>query len=244
MIIDAHAHLEVFESIGLDDGPEKVISYMEYAGIDMACISTYTNQPGMHTASLEYYADCVKQYPGKFVPFVRLDPGYGDRTLKVIDEAVMKYGFKGIKLHPIDYSLAPFEDGTIKILKKAAHYDIPVLYHCSDEIMCLPLQIEWAAEACPEAKIILGHMGGFFHQDDAIEIAKRCDNVYLETCEQPFVGGIKKAVEEIGADRLLFGTDIPTDNPLLELEKIRYAKLGYENEEKILFKNIARLIHF
>ena len=39
--------------------------------------------------------------------------------------------------------------------------------------MTTPLRDRAAAAACPEATIILGHMGGYFHVDEAIEVAER-----------------------------------------------------------------------
>jgi len=45
--------------------------------------------------------------------------------------------------------------------------------------MSLPLQIAEAAERCPDSNIILGHMGGYFHVDDAIRVAEKYENVYL-----------------------------------------------------------------
>lgn len=55
--------------------------------------------------------------------------------------------------------------------------------------------------------------------------------------------GNSKAVEELGPERVLFGTDMPTDNPLLEVEKIKHANLGKEAEDMIFYKNIARLLN-
>lgn len=242
-IIDSHAHMEYIPESGLEDTPEKLIQYMEMAGISSACISTYTNMPGQNPDSIQYFLDAMNKYPGRFIPYLRMDPGYGQLALDALETAVEKHGFKGVKLHPIDYSLAPFEDTTLRILEMAAHYDIPVLYHCSDEMMCLPLQIEWAAEAVPDAKIIMGHMGGFFHQNDALNIAKRHDNIYMDTCEQPYVWGIEKLTKDIGSERILFGTDMPTDNPKLEVEKILHANITDEDRENIFYKNIAKLLH-
>lgn len=241
-IIDAHAHMEIYSPQGIEDSPEKVLRYMDSAGIEKACISTYTNYPGMNPESMEFYQESCKKAKGRFIPFLRLDPGYGERALRALELAVERYDFRGVKLHPVDYSLAPFEETTIKILEMAAYYDIPTLFHCSDEMMCLPLQIEWAAEACPGSKIILGHMGGFFHHEDAINVAKRNDNIYLETCEQPYSSLIKKAVAEIGSERVLFGTDMPTDNPVLEVTKVKLAGLSAEDEENIFCNNICKLV--
>jgi predicted TIM-barrel fold metal-dependent hydrolase len=160
-----------------------------------------------------------------------------------MDLAVKKYGYKGVKFHPVHYTLHPFGRETVAILKRAAEYDIPVLFHCSDEMMCLPLQIEEAYKQSPETKVILAHSGGFFHMDDAIRIVARNKNMYMDTCENASIEGLKKAVRTVGAEKVLFGTDIPTDNPLFEIEKIKALELSKEEEDLIFYKNIARLLH-
>lgn len=243
MRIDAHAHSDELLEVGWIDPPEKVLKYMDMAEIDMACISTYCNAPGLNPNALPYIANAVKKYPDRFIGFVRLDPAYGQKTIDTLMEAIETYGFKGVKFHPVDYVLPAFSPTILEIMKIAGERGMPVLFHCADEMMCLPLEIEAGIRQVPETNIILGHMGGFFHQNDAINVAKRNKNVYLETCEQPFIWGIQKAVEELGPERVLFGTDMPTDNPLLEVEKIKHANLGKEAEDMIFYKNIARLLN-
>ena len=243
MIIDAHAHVDEIASLGWMDPPERVVSFMDMANIDKAVVSTYCNLPGINNDALEYMNDSVKKFPDRLIPYVRLDPWYGQRTLDVLDKAVKEYNFKGVKFHPVHYTLHPFGEDTVKILKRAAEYDIPVLFHCSDEAMCLPMQIAEGIRQSPETKVILAHMGGFFHLDDAIRVCRDFKNVYLDTCESPLIHDIKRAVEILGADRILFGTDIPTDNPLFEIEKIKAMKLSKEEEDLIFYKNIARLLN-
>ena len=62
---------------------------------------------------------------------------------------------------------------TLRLIRVAAEHGAPTLFHCGDEPMATPLAIAQAAAACPEATIILGHMGGYFHVDEAIEVAER-----------------------------------------------------------------------
>lgn len=242
MIIDAHAHMDVFLARGWNDPPEKVIKYLDMANIDMAVVSTYVNYPGPNMAAMEQLYNHCNQYPGRFIPFLRMNPRFVEQTEEAVDVAVKKYGFKGIKFHPTSYAMHPFTEPTLKILRKAVEYDIPVLFHCSDECLTLPLQIAEAAEACPDAKIILAHMGGFYHREDAINTARKYKNVYVDMCEMPFASSIKHAVEVIGSEKVLFGTDLPTDNPIFEIEKVKMAGLSKEDEENIFFRNAAKLL--
>jgi predicted TIM-barrel fold metal-dependent hydrolase len=243
MIIDSHAHMDEVLSLGWFDPPERVIGFLDRAGIDMAVVSTYCNLPGINNDALEYVYEGVKKFPDRLIPYVRLDPWYGEKTLAIIDKAVKDYNFKGVKLHPVHYTLHPYGADTVNIMKRAAEYDIPVLFHSSDEAMCLPLQIAEGVRQSPETKVILAHMGGFYHVEDAIRVCKEFPNVYLDTCENPFPYQIRTAVEELGADRVLFGTDIPTDNPFFEIEKIKCLNLSKEEEDLIFYKNIARLLN-
>lgn len=243
MIIDAHAHMDEIPSLGWMDPADRVVGFLDRAGIDMAVVSTYCNMPGIKDDAVEYLYEGCSQYPGRFIPYIRLDPWYGDRALAVLDRAVKQFGFKGVKFHPAHYSLQPFGIDTVNILKRAAEYDIPVLFHCSDEACCLPLQIAEACRQSPETTVILAHMGGFYHLEDAIRVCQKYPNVYMDTCESPFPHGIEKAVRELGAEKILFGTDIPTDNPFFEIEKIKCIGLSKEEEELIFCGNIARILH-
>ena len=72
--------------------------------------------------------------------------------------------------------------------------------------------------------IILGHMGGYFHVDEAIDVAERYPNIILETSAMPYPEKIREAVERIGAERVIFGSDGPVSSPALETQKIMHRR--------------------
>jgi uncharacterized protein len=121
---------------------------------------------------------------------------------------------------------------------------VPTLFHCGDEEFTLPLQVAEAAEAVPEATIILGHMGGYFHVKDAIRVARRHPNLILETSAMPYPRMIREAVEAIGVDRVLFASDGPGCDPLLEVQKVLRAGLTPADEDAIFRGNIERLLGY
>ena len=57
----------------------------------------------------------------------------------------------------------------------------------------------------------MGHMGTgtSSYINAAIDIAARNPNVYLETSGMPMHTKIKEAVERVGAERVLYGSDAP-----------------------------------
>ena len=242
MIIDAHAHMDVCSVRGWYDTPERVIGIMDKYGFEKAVVMGYRNAPETDNSAMEYLVEGCKQYPDRLIPFLRLNPRAGHKAIELLEIAVEEHGVKGVKLHPASYNLPPFGGITVDILKKAAYYDIPVLFHCSDELMTYPIQIGDAMDQSPDTKVILAHMGGFFHKKDALELMQRHPNAYTDTCEFPFSDGILRFIDELGPDRIFFGTDLPTDNPALEIEKIKILKLGEEIEEKLFCNNIARVL--
>jgi predicted TIM-barrel fold metal-dependent hydrolase len=123
----------------------------------------------------------------------------------------------------------------------AAELDVPILYHSGDRIMCLPRQIGEAASRT-DATIIMGHMGGFFNADDVVDVAARHENIVLESSAFPYPRYIQDAVDRLGAERVIYGSDQPAANPHVELEKIRVLDLTDEQRELILHRNIARML--
>ena len=128
------------------------------------------------------------------------------------------------------------------MIRLAGRYHAPVLFHCGDEELTLPLQVAQAAEACPDATIILGHMGGYFHWRDAIRVAERYPNVVLDTSATPYPRTIKEAVEHLGSTRVLYASDGPGCDPSIEVQKVRMAGLTAKDEDAVFHRNIQAIL--
>jgi predicted TIM-barrel fold metal-dependent hydrolase len=175
------------------------------------------------------------------IGYVRLHPWYPE-ALDLLERALGEFQMKGIKLHPVGNLSHPGSEVTLRIIRRAAEHRAPVLFHCGDEALTTPLQIGIAAEAVPEATIILGHMGGYFHTDEAIDVARRYPNVYLETSAMPYPALIRRAIDEIGPERVLFASDGPGCLPKLEVHKVRLAGLSRSEEERVFAANIQDVL--
>lgn len=237
MIIDSHTHVQRTSGFW-DSPPDRIIQLMDEAGIDMSVIMTYSDDPDL----LPYIYESVQKFSGRLIGYARLDPGMGKDAQKILKKAVKKWGMKGLKLHPVGNHVHPAHPVSIELIRIASELGIPTLFHCGDEELTLPLQIASAASKIPEATIIMGHMGGYFHTEDAILAAEKFENVFLETSAMPYPEVIHDAVKRIGAKRVLFASDGPGCPPDLELLKIRRAKLADRDEEMILSGNIRRIL--
>ncbi|RME44521.1 MAG: amidohydrolase [Deltaproteobacteria bacterium] len=242
MIIDAHTHIDECPGSPWQDPPETILSLMDEAGISRAVVMTYGDAPSSLWDPLAYVAQAIRRYPHRLIGFARLTPAVGEEACRLLERAIVEAGMKGLKLHPYGYRIPPDSPETLALIQKAAELGAPTLFHCGDEEFTRPLEIVRAAERCPEASIILGHMGGYFHVEAAIECASACPNLYLETSAMPYPAMIRKAVDTIGPERVIFASDGPGCDPRLELDKIEIAGLSEEEKALVLGGNIERLL--
>lgn len=238
MIIDSHTHVDKH---GWYDPPESLLCLMDEAGIDKSIIMTYVDAPDVEGA-LEYIAEAVQKYPHRLLGYARMNPGRRDEAQRLFRMAMEEYRFKGLKLHPVGNLCHPAEPETIEMIRLATSYRAPVLFHCGDEELTLPLQIAQAAGLCPEATIILGHSGGYFHWKDALRVAERHPNIMLDTSALPYPQVIGRAVELLGSSRVLYASDGPGCDPRIEVQKVRLAKLPPEDEEAVFHGSIQAIL--
>jgi predicted TIM-barrel fold metal-dependent hydrolase len=242
VIVDMHMHIEDVASLGWSVSAEDCIRAMDAAGVDSAAVMTFTDLPGLNPRGLELIAEACASYPGRLLGFLRLHPAQLEDSKRLLRRAVTELGFKGLKLHPVSTLQHPGGAATIELVRLAGELGVPTLFHCGDEPLSTPLSVAEAAAACPGSTIILGHMGGYFHVDEAIEVAEQHPNLVLETSAMPYPDKIRTAVERLGAERVVFGSDGPMASPALERQKVVIAGLSAPDERLVLGGNAAVLL--
>lgn len=241
MILDAHMHVDDIPALGWRMEASLCVERMDEAGIDRGVVMTIVDAPEVNPRAIELVAEACAAYPDRLWAYARIHPWYGDEAVELLERA-FSLGFKGLKLHPVSTIAHPSEEDTLRLIRVAAAHRAPTLFHCGDEPLTTPLAVAAAAQACPEATIVLGHMGGYQHVDEAIEVAERFGNLILETSAMPYPGKIREAVERIGAERVWYGSDGPVCSPRLEVEKVRLAGLRPEAERLVLGENALRVL--
>ncbi|WXG42175.1 MAG: amidohydrolase family protein [Candidatus Freyarchaeum deiterrae] len=241
MVIDAHNHVG-----GPDKGdkmkqsPEEIVANMHKVGIDQSVIFPFNEiNPGVSfSLANDYIAAAVKKYPERLIGFARLDPNYGDRAVQELDRAVNKLGLRGVKLHPTSQNFSLDNPYVLRIIKRASELEIPVIFDSGKELSP-PEKIGKLAEQVPKAKIILGHMRG----DNYLEVAKRFDNVHLGTAGMFKINLLEEALQKLGAEKLVAGSDSPYTPQKLEIEKFDFIPgITRETKKKILGQNMREIL--
>lgn len=158
-------------------------------------------------------------------------------TTRLLDTPGSK--FRGVKLHPLLDGFHPDDPAVHPIIEALIERQLPALIHCGHPIFSLPWSIEELIRRFPEARIILGHMGhgNIIYINAAIDVAERNPNVYLETSGMPMHSKIREAVERVGPDRVLYGSDTPFHHPTVELAKVRVSGLPPDLTDRVLGEN-------
>jgi hypothetical protein len=216
---------------------------MDPVGIEKAVIMPYSEIEPETKDELEAGARDAAAHPDRFLLFARLHPGPGGGAEELLEWAVRDLGYVGLKLHPVGSRVHPADPRSVGLVRKAAALGLPTLFHCGDEELTLPDDIGRLAEKVPEASILLGHCGGYFHGRSALEWARRYPNLYFETSATPDLRLLREALDSIGPYRLIWGSDGPGCLPYLELHKMLALLPGYEAHVKDLFRdNLRRLL--
>jgi uncharacterized protein len=226
-----------------DSPPERLITLMDQAQIQQSIIMPYGEIRPEDPSLLHETHQALQKYPDRLLAFARMHPAGGRPGIDLFEKAIVEMGFSGLKFHPVGTLTHPADPSSVAFVKKAVELKVPVLFHCGDEEFTLPFQIAKLLEKVPGAQVILGHMGGYFHSDDAIAVALEHPGCYLETSACPDPRIIAKAIDKVGAHRIIFGSDGPGCLPALEVEKIKQLGLDPETEAQIFHKTIESLLN-
>jgi predicted TIM-barrel fold metal-dependent hydrolase len=250
MIIDAHTHL--YTNVTREDaaysllktvnkvGSDALIAIMDMAKIDKAIVFP----PGISSHANPICSEHVKKYPKRLIGFATVNPIREENVIKCIREA-HNLGLKGLKIHPQLQGITLSEgiqNRFEELLNEVAKLRMPVILHSGTPPDTQCLQYDVLAEMFPDVNFIYGHMGLGYLWNDAILSAKKRDNVYLETSGIQFPEAIRLAINLLGSEKVIFGSDLPYLHPDVELHKIMLLGLKEEELEKILSKNILTLL--
>jgi predicted TIM-barrel fold metal-dependent hydrolase len=182
--------------------------------------------------------ETVARFPDRLVGYVWPNP-YESGSLEVVRKALREGGFRGIKLHPLFHAFLPTDVVVEPFMEEAKRDKVPVAIHSGHPPFSLPWSIGELAEKYPDVKIVMLHMGhghGVYIQA-AINTAKRYDNIILETSGMPMHTKINEAVQKVGEERVVYGSDIPFHHTSVELQRVKMAGLNERELRLVLHDN-------
>lgn len=177
-----------------------------------------------------------------------LHPQVADKGAEV--ERMTAAGFAGVKFHP-EYQLFRFNDATMDDAWAAmAEFGLVAYLHAGGERVfrppfhSTPTEIAELQRRFPRLKVAAAHLGGFGMWDES-EATLVGSQVYLDLSHTFFWmpdEQILRMIRNHGAERILFGTDAPWQDPGEVLEAFLKLPLSDAERERICYANARELM--
>ena len=241
MIVDGHVHIGKSTRLQINVDGAKLIEIADSLGIAKLCCTDLTALfYDMHEGNRLLFEE-MKKFPDRILGYASLhSTRFGQEALDEIRRCKHDYGMQGLKIYSTpEMSIA--ESAMIPIMETCAELKMPILAHTT------PAECEYLMSHVPEVSFIMAHAGGqpYAHGDwnRAIIVAKKFPNLYLDTaCSTVDSSFVATCIREVGADRIIFGTDIPLLDPWPQLAKAQKVDISPEDKALYMGGNILRLM--
>jgi len=247
-IIDLHAHLGPHANLHIPAATAAdMVHAMDLCGIDRTVVSATLSFEADFVAGNDMMLEAVHAHPGRIYGACAVNGNYPDFSVAELERSFARPGVVMVKAHPW-YTKCALDDRRMSgIYAFAAKRKLAVLAHTwldGDPYGSMDL-LAATARRHPEVHWIMGHSGGPDGSRRAVEIAREVPNVYLDIALSMCPARqIEYFVKEVGAERVLFGTDNPFIDPRPQIGRVGLAEIPLADKVKIFGTNAKRLMGF
>ncbi|MHB8683834.1 MAG: amidohydrolase family protein [Dehalococcoidia bacterium] len=249
----------------------EVLASMDEAAVDRTVIVNFAwHDEGLVDETNEYILDAASRSGGRLIPFVSMPPARGghggpqfedapgarasDPRAKI--RALAAAGARGVgELRPesLGYDLADSDEADL-LAWAASAYDLVVLVHVSEPVghryagkqgLRLDALCSFAA-AAPGVNIVAAHWGGGLPFYTLMpEVREALATTWFDTAAGHLLYDAsiyRRAIDLVGVERILFGSDFPLVSQVQALTHTRAAGLSGDELAAITGGNAAQLL--
>ena len=246
---DLHSHIT---SAAGNTPEERITNLLEFAdrlGINRLMLSL--GYPLLENPTPEQLREendqvlrAIRRWPDRTLGFVYLNPNYLDFSLQEFDRCVRDGPMVAVKLWVAKRCNAPELD---PIVERVMSMKTVILQHTWFKMggngpgESTPDDLAELARRHPQATLIDAHTGGDWER--GIRAIRATKNV--STCVagfDPTAGCVEMAVRELGAERVLYGSDVAGRSFASQLGKVTGAEISEAARKLILGENLRRML--
>lgn len=245
-MIDAHIHLSggTLHPATLEEGDRLGVQKFVGSSLGRAGWQHYPTLDEIQAANDDMFR-AVQEHPDRIAAYCYVNPRHGEKALIDFRRRQEDEGFIGLKLWVATLSDDP---AVYPFIEQAIAYQAPILIHSWQKTVGqLPyetsaVQVAALAKRYPEARIIMAHFGGAVEQ--AMNTVAPYRNVNVDTSGTPIGGGeVSIAVQRVGADRVIFGSDLHGACLASNIGKVYGANLSKADTDLVLGGNMEKLLN-
>ena len=238
------AHTAGGDRVMLHGDVDGMIELTRRIGIDKTAMMSWTGPLCMDTDfGNRIVEEAVKRYPDEIVGVATINPEH--QTEAEIEQVIRYYheelGFPGLKTYTRPQNLR-YDDPAFD--RWYSHADAHNLYLVLDPAGQLDDQVANVARKYPNMGIHLDHCGqSWQYAKWAVSWMREYPNIWAQLNYTLVANGvIEFLVEQVGADRVLFGTDAPMRDPRPQAAWLAFTRLSEQDKRKIYGENFVRIL--
>ncbi len=251
-IYDVHTH-PTFEATRTDrESLQELVTYAKSLSVEgmvvLGDVLLYGRTPTAAEVRLinDKTLELTEWFPEYFTGFCFLNPLLGKSFVEEeTDRCIGEHGFRGIKLEICNNAR---DDVMEPVMNQAQKHDVVVLQHTADQTIIQqreyhtdPADTAWLGQQYPDVSIIMAHLTTCGKRG-VMEIAD-VPNIWIDTSAfQPFSGLVEYAVEKLGVERVLYGSDLVIRDLPTQIGRVVSAEITDAQKQAILFDNAHNLL--
>ena len=260
-IIDFHTHIypdaiaqKAADSIsafyeleggGMDGTVSTLLKRGEEAGVTHYVVLPVGLKPNHVRSINSFILEQVAKYPQM--------TGFGTIHASMVHleeevEFIHAKGLKGIKMHP-DTQLFGIDDPQLfPAYDLMSQLGLPVMLHMGDQRYDYshPQRLRNVMDQFPDLKVVAAHFGGYSMYEAAYELLHDKDCIMDVSSSLMFMDKQTAVtyIRKYGAERLVYGSDYPLWDPVVEMKRFQSLELTDEEIEQIMYKTAAAFLNF
>jgi predicted TIM-barrel fold metal-dependent hydrolase len=249
MIWDVHTHLSGVDGRTPEERMATLLRFAGRMGVDRVCVSmgyplVADPSPDVLRQQNDQLLQALSHYHDRAFGFVYVSGSHPDVSLREIDRCVKNGPCVGVKL----WIARRCDDAELDpIVTRATELKAPILQHTWLKATgnrpgeSTPADLAVLAKRHPKAVLICGHSGGDWPL--GLRAIRASTNVVADTAGfDPTTGVVEMAVRELGAQRVLYGSDAGGRSFASQLAKVQGADVPEAAKRLVLGENLKRLL--
>lgn len=232
-----------------DMSKDNIVRDMKNVGVSKICGSSIVRVSDLQNNSSQLDAirasnlaafEISRDLGGYYVPGIMVHPDYIEESIAEIDF----YYSKGVRLVgelvPYMHGWRDYScDGFSVILDHITRKNMIVSLHSMGED-----EMDRMVQKHPDTKFVFAHPGEYGEFMRHMKRLKMSENCYLDLSGTGLFryGMLRHAIDEVGLEKIIFGSDYPTCNPSMFVGGVMLEPLLSDNEKQAIFsENIRKL---
>lgn len=250
-IWDGHCHLMDFEGATPAERMRNILRYADRMGIEKMCLFLgmefkFHEGPEAMRQQNDDIMEALKHSEGRALGYAFMDPHYVNDCVDELNRCVRDGPLVGLKFEYDTPRLASSPE-LDPIIARAGELKAVVMHHTcikttgNDLGESTPVELAELARRHPSVTIVCGHTGA--NWELGIPSLRGLKNVYADLGGfGPGSGWTEMAVRELGAEHVMYGSDIGGRSFASQLAKVMGANIPPSARPLILGENLRRVL--